>query len=439
MLSRKANFKLYPNASERAALERSLAAHCKVYNTLLETSKLRFKAGLPAYNRTSVNEATKLVRNAHCWVKDATLAQSLQCTGERLVKAFDAFFRRVAAGETPGYPRFKSVQRYPGFGFKAEGQGYRLHRKADPRPGTKGGLRYGSVTLSGIGTIAMKGRSRFIGKPTSAEVLRKGADWFLSVTFDVEEAQLARTCAKQGPFAFDAGITDLLTTLKYHDGQAVFDTVSNPRWLKRKLSDIVELQREASLLEEAAKRACGNTKGFPVGPELRAAYARLRSAHKKVRNQRGDFYHKLSAWLVSRFGHIITEELSVASMQADAGWSSGLKRGVADAGWAGFLQMLRSKAEEAGAKYEEVPTRTIKPTRRCSGCGGIKRREDMPLAQRMYVCAACGFTLERDRNACRNMMRWSFEGRWWGADIEIGPGTGPETPSEKALAPAQVE
>lgn len=63
----------------------------------------------------------------------------------------------------------------------------------------------------------------------------------------------------------------------------------------------------------------------------------------------------------------------------------------------------------------------------------------MPLSQRMYVCAACGFTLERDRNACRNMMRWSLEGRWWGKDLENGPGTGPETPSEKALAPAQVE
>lgn len=295
------------------------------------------------------------------------------------------------------------------------------------------------MSLSGIGAIAMKGRARFAGEPTSAEVIRRGRDWYLSVTFDVEDEQLARPCAKQGPFAFDAGITDLLTTLKYHDGQAVYDTVSNPRWLKRRLNDIIALQREVSLLEEAAKKASGKTKGFPVGGQLKAVYVRLRSVHQKVRNQRDDFYHKLSAWLVSRFGHIITEELSVASMQTDDRKSSGLKRGVADAGWAGFLQMLRSKAEEAGAKYEEVPTRQVKPTRRCSGCGALKRREDMPLHPRMYACAACGFALERDRNACRNMMRWSFEGRWWGEDVEIGPGTGPETPSEEALAPAQVE
>lgn len=77
MPSRMCTFKLYPNATERSALERSLAAHCKVYNTLLEASRLRYRAGLLAFNRTSVNQATKAIRNAHVWVKDATLAQPL--------------------------------------------------------------------------------------------------------------------------------------------------------------------------------------------------------------------------------------------------------------------------------------------------------------------------------------------------------------------------
>jgi putative transposase len=255
MRSRKCTFKLYPNATEVASLERAIAAHCKVYNTLLETSRLRFKAGLPAFNRTSVNEATKTIRNAHDWIAERTLAQSLQVTGERLVKAFDTFFRRVAAGQTPGYPRFKSVRRFPGFGFKAEGQGYRLLRKQqDPS-------RYGAVVLSGIGTIGLRGRARFEGKPTSAEVVHKGDSWYLSVTFDVEDAQIARPCAKQGPIAFDAGLTDLLTTLRYHDGQAAFDVVDNPRWLKRQLVNIVELQRTVSALEQRAMQTSGKSRG----------------------------------------------------------------------------------------------------------------------------------------------------------------------------------
>ena len=201
----------------------------------------------------------------------------------------------------------------------------------------------------------------------------------------------------------------------------------------------MELQRTVSALEQRAVQASGKSRGFPVDGRLKAAYRRLRAVHAKVRNQRADFYHKLSAWLVSQFEHIITEELSVALMQADETRGSALKRSVGDAAWASFLNKLHCKADEAGTKFEKVPTGQVKPTRRCSSCGVVKERANMPLSQRMYVCAACGFMLERDRNACLNMMRWSFEGLWWGKDFENGPGTGPETPSEKALVPAQVE
>lgn len=34
--------------------------------------------------------------------------------------------------------------------------------------------RYGAVALSGIGTVGLKGKGRFEGTPTSAEVTRKG-------------------------------------------------------------------------------------------------------------------------------------------------------------------------------------------------------------------------------------------------------------------------
>jgi putative transposase len=36
-----------------------------------------------------------------------------------LDKAFQAFFRRVKAGEKPGYPRFKGHNRFAGFGFNS--------------------------------------------------------------------------------------------------------------------------------------------------------------------------------------------------------------------------------------------------------------------------------------------------------------------------------
>jgi len=37
-------------------------------------------------------------------------------------KAFQAFFRRVRAGQTPGYPRFKGHNRFHSIGFKEYGK-----------------------------------------------------------------------------------------------------------------------------------------------------------------------------------------------------------------------------------------------------------------------------------------------------------------------------
>jgi putative transposase len=433
---RKVTYRLYPNATETVALERTLAAHCKVYNTLLETSRLRFKAGLPAFNRTSVNDATKAVRNAHGWIAECTTAQSLQCTGERLVKAFDAFFRRLAAGETPGYPRFKSIKRFSGWGYKAHADGWKLLQAHDKlKAGGCAGHSYGAVRLSGIGTVSMRGRARFEGEPKTAEVLRRGDKWFLSVTFEIEAHQVQRKGGTES-VAFDWGLTTLLTQVVGDPLAGSVETIENPRWLKKQLERLVEVQKAISALETAAKNASGKSKGFPVSLRLKMAYDRRRALHGKVARQRHDFYHQLSARMASRFGLIVTEELQVSNMcrapkpkpdaanegqylPNGASAKAGLNRSILDAAPAGFIDKLRYKAEEAGSKFIEVPTRSVKPTQRCHLCGVTQKLE---LRERQWVCA-CGAHHERDVNAPRTMLRYAYEGAWWNS--ESGTGTVP--------------
>ncbi|MFC7436271.1 RNA-guided endonuclease InsQ/TnpB family protein [Hydrogenophaga bisanensis] len=419
---RKATFRLYPNAAQEVALGRTLVAHCKLYNTLLETARLRYKAGLPAFTRTSVNEATRLVRNTQDWIAQRTTAQSVQVTGERLVRAFDAFFRRLAAGQTPGYPRFKSIERYPGWGYKAHGDGWTLLRK---------GAGFGAVRLSAVGTVSLRGRARFEGVPKTAEVFRQGHKWYLSVTFEVAETAVARQGGQQS-MAFDFGLTTLLTQVVGDPMAGEVQTVENPRWLKRKLQAIQETQRIISALESKvpknAKPSCA----------LLMAYVRRRRLHSQVARQRNDFYHQLSARLVARFGLIVTEELALTNLvrapkarpnegaAADepqylpngAAAKAGLNRSLLDAAPGGFLQKLRYKAEEAGSKFIEIPTRAVKPTQRCHCCGAASPKR---LDERRWRCA-CGAEHERDENAARTMLRYAYEGVWWD---KLGSGTGP--------------
>jgi putative transposase len=63
--------------------------------------------------------------------------------------------------------------------------------------------------------------------------------------------------------------------------------------------------------------------------------------------------------------------------------------------------MLRYKAEEAGSRYEELPTQQLAPTQRCYLCWKKAKKE---LEERVHRCS-CGANCSRDENAGRVMMR----------------------------------
>src|SRR5437763_10859816 len=53
-------------------------------------------------------------------------SQVLQNVAVRIDLAFKAFFRRVQAGEEPGYPRFRGVGRYDSLTYPQYGNGAKL-------------------------------------------------------------------------------------------------------------------------------------------------------------------------------------------------------------------------------------------------------------------------------------------------------------------------
>jgi hypothetical protein len=123
-VQRKITYRMYPNATQDVALKETLALHCRVYNTLLEEHRRRHKAGEPFYSYKL------MCRDLTTWRSYSSLrglnAQGLQVTAKRVALAFSAFFRRLAAGDKPGYPRFKTVRRFNGWGCKTHGDGWRL-------------------------------------------------------------------------------------------------------------------------------------------------------------------------------------------------------------------------------------------------------------------------------------------------------------------------
>jgi len=386
MIRRKVTYRLYPTAAQAALLEHQRWVHCLLWNEALAARRRawgerRESLGFSAQCKrlTEWRRQSKLLRGIN--------AQSEQVTLKRLDLAFQHFFRRVKNGETPGFPRFKPLHRFKGWGYKTHGDGWRLI--------TNERMKHGTLRLAGVGKVAIRGKPRTPGTPKTCEIIKRGNKWYASITLNC--VPVRERGDRIG--GLDWGLETFATVAT----PAGIDSIDNPRYLARTLREIRRIQRDISRKEEASKKASDRTRRFPVSNRLQRQYERLRSLHRKVANQRNDFLHQTTARLVGQFAVLGLEALNIRNMTARGGQhKKGLNRSILDAAGAAFHQRLGYKAEEAGAWAMEAPTRQLKPSQTCHACG---RQEKKPLGQRRHECS-CGASCFRDENAARVLLAW---------------------------------
>ena len=139
---RRVTYKLYPSPAQAAEMERLCDLHRGLYNAALQERAdawrlARNSVGFAAQCRS----LTRVRRENPDYL--GVNAQSLQVTLKRLDLAFQAFFRRVKAGGTPGFPRYKGPRPLPGLRLQEP------RRRLQFAPGA--GWRHGRLRLSGIG------------------------------------------------------------------------------------------------------------------------------------------------------------------------------------------------------------------------------------------------------------------------------------------------
>jgi len=355
-----------------------LGVHQRLYNKALEQ-----RIQLYEEEKKSLSFFNQCKSLTHWRASDPILAavnaQSEQVTLKRLSLAFDAFFRRVKNGETPGFPRFKSYQRFSGWGYKAHGDGWRL------LPGDS--MKHGHVQLSGIGRIRIRGKARIPGVPKTAEVLRKANHWYLSITMNCCPK---RERGEKG-IGLDWGVENFATVV---DTQGTVDTIKNPHF-GRKM---------APKIKQAHQAIARSQKG---SQSRRKHIDKLASFYRKLAHQRKNFVHEQSGKLIKSCQLIATEGLNVKKMTVKGGCrKKGLNREILDTTPSLFLKLLKCKAEEAGLYWVEIPTRQVKPSQTCHGCG-IQAKKT--LSERMHHCS-CGIKCSRDENAAKVMLNWALLG-----------------------------
>ena len=145
-------------------------------------------------------------------------------------------------------------------------------------------------------------------------------------------------------------------------------------------------------LRRAQRSLSRKKKGSNRRRKTRERVARL---HERTANQRRDFHHKQARKLVERYGLIVHESLNVRGISRTR-----LAKSAHDAGWSRFLNILASKAEEAGVRVFAVHPKNT--TQACSRCGALPQTKKT-LSERTHRCG-CGYVVDRDVNAAQNIL-----------------------------------
>ncbi|MGF1473907.1 MAG: RNA-guided endonuclease InsQ/TnpB family protein [Rubrobacteraceae bacterium] len=352
-------YRLFTNRSQEQALDAALEQHRRLYNLALRERRDVYEAEERSVSYGEQSGRFKESRQALPGLATLNFS-SAQATLRRLDKAFKAFFRRCKSGDAPGYPRYKPEGRFRTIEFPSHGDGCKLKDN-------------GRLYIQNVGHIKVKQHRPVEGTIKTVSLKRSCGKWYVIFSCDLGDAPEAD---RSGPeVGIDLGLKSFLVT---SDGASV----EPPRYYRKAQKKLRQAQRSLSRKKKGSTRR----------GKARQLVAKL---HEKVGNQRRDFQHKEARKLVDSHGLIAHEALNIKGIARTR-----LAKSTLDAGWAQFLNILQSKAEEAGVAVVAVnPTNT---TQACSSCGAMPEVKKT-LSDRVHSCP-CGYTADRDVNAALNIL-----------------------------------
>src|SRR6266705_3280900 len=370
-------FRIYPTQKQIGKMEWILRRCKELYNAALEERREAYRLNgvsvsynMQANQLPAIKELREEYQDIHSQVQQDVL--------KRLDKAMQAFFRRVMNGEKPGYPRFKSADRYDSFTYPQGG--YEIIKKR--------------LHLSKIGHIKIKLHREMKGTIKTCTIKREGDQWYavliteyefdLSMTFHPSEEEVG----------IDLGINSFAAL---SDGTFI----ENPHVYRTAEEEIKAAHKKI------ARRKKGSHRRNRAKKELSRLY-------RKARNRRKDFLHKQSKKLVKSHRTLVFEELQIENMTKrpkpkqdeetghylpnGAAAKGGLNKSILDAGWGAFVGMCSVKAAWAGRTLIKVNPQFTSQV--CSGCGQVRTKD---LSERWHTCD-CGTELDRDVNAAINIL-----------------------------------
>lgn len=349
-------FRMRPNAEQGHALNRMAGARRFVWNWALARWKETYAATGKSISLKSLSaELTALkTKPETAWLSECD-SQALQQVLTDLNRAFVNFFERRAR-----YPRFKSKKR--------DRDRFRIPQRVK--------VADGKVYVPKIGWVRIRQSREVEGATKSATFFREAdGHWYVSLTTEFEMPDVAIVVDPTKAVGLDMGLIDFVTP---SDGSKPSPA---PKFYRKATAKVRRAQKAVSRRNLGSKRRD-------------KAKKRLALAHRKARDQRNDFLHKLSTDLVGRHEAICIEDLNVKGLARTK-----LAKSFADASMGEFQRQLEYKCEWNRRVLVKV-NRFFPSSKMCNRCGALNDR--LSLSDREWECD-CGARHKRDFLAACNI------------------------------------
>jgi len=360
-------YRLYPTNDQQGRLRQCLTETRHAYNAMLEYAKEHYRQSQTFPNRYDLNKVFSGTAGAY------TPATTLQTVADRLDKALKFFGnhrheRQPDGSPRIGFPRFKQPNQWHSLQLRQWGTG------GDVRVDG----RHLVVPKKLGGRIKIKLHRPFEGTPKTVYLVnRADGHWYALIVCETPpRVDVTATEDNRPAIGIDVGLTSFLT-----DSNG--NTIPNPRFFRTSQKTLRRKQQTLS------RRQKGSTR-------RKKAARSVAQTHLKIERQRRDFHFKVAHHYALLYALIVVEHLHIAGMVKNRR----LSKSILDAGWAGFLNILHSKAERAGSDVRRIDARYT--TQRCSHCGELTPKS---LSVRTHVCQHCSCVMDRDQNAALNILR----------------------------------
>lgn len=306
--------------------------------------------------------------------------------------------RGQRAGRTVGFPRFKTARSRRCIRF------------------TTGTIRVESdrhhVTLPRVGTIRTHESTRKLSRRIETGTARvlsatvtqdSSGRWFCSFQTIVQAKQQPAHAARlvHPVVGVDVGVKANGLLVVATPGGVEVGRVTAPKSLSASQVRLRMLQRRAAR-QDGPYDEQTRTRRRPSN-RWRRTQARIGKTHNRAANVRRDVLHKATTTLAQQHQVVVVETLNAVGMRSAGGaHKKGLNRALADAALAEVRRMLDYKTRRYGSILVQAD-RFYPSSKTCSACG--RRKPNLTLADRTFVCPQCAVMIDRDLNAAINLAR----------------------------------